>query len=152
LLSRNFINVTDLETLDRLSKQFAAGSLTADNIPVGLQDGIARLSITLRLPVEFMLQDDGDMAATETVLRLPPTAFHWIQLEQMLSRFGSLRKLRLWLDHSDARPWSVVSERRLLSPLLEHLSATPMDVAIILLKLHPLYENEHRHFMGKHPA
>jgi hypothetical protein len=152
LLSHNFINVTDLETLDRLSKQFAAGSLTVNNIPAGLQNGIARLSMTLRLPVEFMLQDDGDMAATETVLRLAPTAFHWIQLEQMLSRFGSLRKLSLWLDHSDTRPWSVVSERKLLSPLLEHLSATPMDVAIILPKFHPLYETEHRHFMSKHPV
>jgi hypothetical protein len=78
LLPHNFINVTDLEALDRLSKQFAAGSLTVNNIPVGLQNGIARLSITLRLPVEVMLQDDGDMAATETVLRLAPTGFHWI--------------------------------------------------------------------------
>jgi hypothetical protein len=107
LLSHNFINVTDLETLDRLSKQFAAGSLTVNNIPAGLQNGIARLSMTLRLPVEFMLQDDGDMAATETVLRLAPTAFHWIQLEQMLSRFGSLRKLSLWLDHSDTPRTSI---------------------------------------------
>jgi hypothetical protein len=149
VLSRNFINVTDLETLDHLSAQLAAGSPSLiNNVPPVLRNGITRLSITLRLPFAFFETTN----APEKALQVATLAWFWQQIGHMLSRLDSLTKLRLWFDHSNTSSWSLVNERNLLSPLLAHLSTTPLDVAMILPKLHPLHENEGSHFMNEHDA
>jgi hypothetical protein len=149
VLSRNFINVADLETLNHLSEQLAAGSPShVNNIPPVLRNGITRLSITLRLPFAFF----ETISEPEEALQVATPPWFWQQIGHMLSRLSSLMKLRLWFDHSHTSSWSLVNERNLLSPLLAHLSTTPLDVAMILPKLHPLHENEDSHFMNEHDA
>jgi hypothetical protein len=146
VLSRNFINVTDLETLNYLSAQLAAGSPSlVNNVPPVLRNGITRLSITLRLPFAFFETTN----APEKALQVATPAWFWQQIGHMLSRLDSLTKLRLWLDHSNTSSWSLVNERNFLSPLLAHLSTRSLDVAMILPKLHPLHESADLHFMNQ---
>jgi hypothetical protein len=155
LLCGTVMNITDLETLNHVGEQLTTispnlvnGVPSVQDVPVVLQQGITHLSITLRLPLEFFevveLWDGHHIAnISEEVAQ---NVRHWMRFGITLGRISTLTKLRLWLDHSDTRSWSVVNERRLLSPLLAHLSNTSIHFAIILPKLHPLYQRESRHF------
>jgi hypothetical protein len=69
-------------------------------------------------------------------------------LGSTLGHLSTLKQLSLWFDHSDTCSWTMVNERKLLSPLLAHLSRTFINVSIILPKLHPLHEREDRHFIN----
>jgi hypothetical protein len=164
LLSRAVINVTDLDTLHYVSEKFATTGLDlvnnvprVQNVPVVLQQGIMHLSITLRLPLEFFelveLGDEAkDLSYAEEVEQNAPTVRCWRRLGTMLHHLRTLTKLRLWFDHSNTRTWSDVNERKLLTPLLTHISSTGLDVAIILPKLHPRYQRKSRHFMSECPG
>jgi hypothetical protein len=159
LLSGTVMNITDLGTLDHVGEQLAAispnlvhGIPFLHDVPVALRQGITHLSITLRLPLEFFelveLWDEHHIIGTSE--EVAQDVRNWMHLGITLSRISTLTKLRLWLDHSDTRSWSVVNERRLLSPLLAHLSNTGIQIAIILPKLHLLYQRESRHFIGEY--
>jgi hypothetical protein len=155
LLSRTAVfTFIGLETFYSLSKRVAATNHTLlNNVPTVLQRDIIYLSITLRLPLNFFQSVEGlpeDPATTlEGTEQGFVTAQSWMQLGSMLGQFSSLTSLRLWFDHSEPCTWSVVNERRLLSPLLTQLSTTGIDVSVILPKLHPRHEREDRHFISK---
>jgi len=98
-----------------------------------IKNGIKRLNITLRLPLDFF-------QSWET-----PAAQSWSQICSA-SLFQSLSTLHVWFDHTATDTWAIVDEHTLLDPLLSRLSHTT-KVVIILPKLHPLHEHEDRHFL-----
>jgi hypothetical protein len=140
LLSRAIItNVTDLDTLRILAEHTAMNDFALlSGVPNILQKGISRLSITLRLPLEFFqsLEAQQTRHDGQTWLQICSTPF-----------FGTLTSLTLWLDHTSTSTWSLVNERSFLHPLLDALLPTNVQVVIILPKLHPLHECPDRHFL-----
>jgi hypothetical protein len=155
MLSRTAVfTFVGFNTLYSLSTRMAATNHTLlHSVPTILRKGITHLSITLKLPLKFFQTLEGlpedPVTASEGTEQEFRTAQSWMRLGSMLGHFSSLNRLCLWFDHSEPCTWSVVNERKLLSPLLTQLSTTGIDVSIIFPKLHPRYEREDRHFINK---
>jgi hypothetical protein len=69
------------------------------------------------------------------------------KLPVAIKNMSKLRKLRLWLDHSETSTWSMVNEQAILSPWESLASDTSLDFSINLPKLHPKWETPERHFI-----
>ena len=145
------IHLTDLETLAGLATKLYAPS--SGRLPIIHVDQITHLSLILRMPLQFF-------HSVEALRRISPssaeeeswTAQFWTQIGSTLEKFTSLKIFRLWIDHSNPEPWSLVNERTLLSPLLSHLPHA-IKVVIILPRLHPVHEHPDRHFFpGQDPV
>ena len=67
-----------------------------------------------------------------------------------LSRFKALKKLDLWLDHTEPRFWAVVNERSTLDSLFTQLNSHPgLDVTVTLPMVHPNFEQDERHYIDE---
>jgi hypothetical protein len=148
------IHINDLETLRSVSRWDLVPNIgTLDSIPSALQRSMTRLSITMKLPLEFFQSLEElhkqPPVVPEAADQVSATVSLWTQLGLMLSRFDTLTRLYIWLDHSHSCTWSVVNECALLSDVLTRLATTCINVSIILPNLHPLYEREDRHLMGR---
>lgn len=80
-----------------------------------------------------------------------PSIAAWTKLCPAIERLSNLRRLRIWLDHAESCPWSVVNERAVLSPLGPLSSNPSLDILIHLPKLHPKWEKPDRHFTEDSP-
>jgi len=133
------VHSTDLATLDALGKA----------LPGVFTQGVARLSLTLRMPLGFF-----------QALERPREVLRDMQVRLCkdipapLSGFTALKKFSLGLDRADKQMWSVVDEQALLTPLLALFTDAPVEVVIFLPMLHPLYSSPDRHFLptSKQPS
>jgi hypothetical protein len=148
VLARTIVtNVTDLHTLCVLTEQMATvGPTPSEYLPVILQQGINRLSVTLRLPLGFFKSFDALPASPETQ-HISHDAHSWLQICSAPGFLRTLTTLSVWIDHIGLCSWSVVNERKMLCPLVDQLLHTDTELIIILPKLHPLHECEERHFV-----
>lgn len=116
-----------------------------------LERGIARLNITLRWPLQVFRDLEKSPAAVpgrqEQAEQDSPISEAWTETGEILRNMETLTRLRLWFDHSEPSTWALVNEKALLDPLIAKLSKTTADITIILPKLHPLHEDEDRHFL-----
>ncbi|KAB5578285.1 hypothetical protein GE09DRAFT_1089176 [Coniochaeta sp. 2T2.1] len=156
-------HVTDLETLDRLahtefSFQTWLPSWTALSIHA---PSIRNLGVTLQLPlspfqaVTEYPEDSGspespEMQSTSTVAGTNSPVATWMQVWPALAvRLEKLQHLRVWLDHDDKRPWSLVHERAIVSRITTAISPKNCPslklVTFNLPKLFPGHESPARH-------
>ncbi|KAH5750100.1 hypothetical protein HBI88_243320 [Parastagonospora nodorum] len=145
-MSRTAItHVTDLETLAGLGTNIPAPS--PDHLPIILVDQITHLSLTLRMPLRFFYSIEAlQQYSPSSTEQESWTAQFWTQIDSILEKFTSLTVFRLWVDHCDPEPWSLVNERILLSPLLSHLPHST-KVIIVLPRLHPVHEHPDGDFL-----
>jgi hypothetical protein len=148
------VQINHLEMLSSLSQwDPIQDRANLDNFLTALQRSITRLNITMRLPLEFFQSleeiQEQPIVVPEAADQISATVNLWKQLAPMLSGFSTLTRLSIWLDHSHSCTWSVVNECALLSDVLTWLATTCINVSIILPNLHPLYEREDRHLMGR---
>lgn len=150
-------HMTDLAAASRLLNPNIAslGTLGSPELSFihSLLPNITKLDIILSLPLAFFqhfqphpsTQDEDG----EEVQHLKVLAETWLALPQSLAnRLPSLRRLRIWLDHTDRSYWSVVDERAVLRHF-EQLARSPhLDLSCDLPKLHPLQEDPARHFVN----
>ncbi|KAI4945031.1 hypothetical protein J4E91_008376 [Alternaria rosae] len=114
-------------------------------------ENVSRLSITLKLPFGFFQSverlSSNDSTSLDTDLATQQASL-WQRLGSSLSRFKALKKLDLWLDHTEPQFWAVVNERSTLDTLLTQLSGHPdLDVTVTLPMLHPKFEQDERHYI-----
>ncbi|KAI4645666.1 hypothetical protein J4E93_005243 [Alternaria ventricosa] len=116
-------------------------------------ENVSRLSITLKLPLKFFQSverlSNNDSTSSDTDLATQQ-ASQWQRLGPSLSWFKALKKLDLWLDHTEPQFWAVVNERSTLSSLLTQLSNHPnLDVTVTLPMVHPKFEQDERHYIDE---
>jgi hypothetical protein len=154
LVTRTVImHVTDLDTLDSLGQGSMPPISTHPSFFASALSTITQLSVTLRLPLRFfkaLERESQDAAIASGADPQPLNVSLWLRFGATLDRLQALTKLRLWLDYDEAGSWSVVNERALLDPLLTHMyqNKRPLDISIVLPKLHPKFEDQARHYVN----
>jgi hypothetical protein len=139
------IHVNDLDSLKTMISNSSLNT-HASGCPHSVTSSLLRfilpslkdLSISLRIALrsyKALENDFDDMAFTST----------WTELPIAVRNMSKLRRLRIWLDHSEPSTWTTVNERAVLSPL-GSLGIDILKVAIDLPKLHPKWETPERHF------
>jgi len=71
----------------------------------------------------------------------------------LLVKLPELRKLQIWLDHSNRTNWTVVNERAILKPIAALKSNVPeLEVVCLLPKLNPRIQSSERHYIRWMPG
>ncbi|KAF2726537.1 hypothetical protein EJ04DRAFT_582604 [Polyplosphaeria fusca] len=141
------VALTDLETLGFLAKR-SKETQTHNrdqnfSIMPNLLPRVVELNITLWLPLANLRsleeQENSSLATESTNM--------WQQLHSMLACFKHLQMLHLWLDHDDPCFWHTMNERAILSTFISE-RAPDCKISLSLPKLHPWYEDPHRHYLN----
>ncbi|KAK8108734.1 hypothetical protein PG984_014535 [Apiospora sp. TS-2023a] len=173
VLERATVNVTDLATLELLSRmpdEEASDSSRLWNLANYAYPLIQRLHVTLRLPLAVFealadLQDDQAACAAqsagedETAVACATWARAWPAVGQL----PQLRNLHVWINHDGSSSWSHVRERQVvgsgpMAVLAMHLqdraragNLPPVEVLFNLPKLHPAFARSETHFLPESP-
>lgn len=173
VLERTTINVTDLATLELLSRIPAKESPD----PSSLWDlashacsMIHRLNVTLRLPLAVfealaVAQDDQPGCAAQHAGEdaTAVTCALWTRAWPAVGQMSQLRNLHVWLDHDGSSSWSNVRERQAVgTSLMDVLAAQlqdraraeslpPVEVLFNLPKLHPALAKPETHYVPESP-
>ncbi|KAF2867367.1 hypothetical protein BDV95DRAFT_598055 [Massariosphaeria phaeospora] len=157
------INVTDLATLGSLlqkadpshsNSMFSVGSGLSSIVPC-----ITKLDITLRLPLSAFrtIEDLSTKGTPESPVSHESAAISasdlaaWSQLYSSITHLSGLRRLHIWLDHSDKTSWSALNERAMLLPLTPLATLPDLRVSVNLPLLNPRYTGSDRHFCEDSP-
>lgn len=155
-----YFHLTDFTKISALF-EILPSSLSVSPTPSAIDLGrlmlpcITKLCITMRLPAFFFAYFDDQPNPTGE--EVPPLekmqAQIWLALPQRLgAHLTSLRRLEIWLDHSNTTYWSAVNERAVLRHF-EHLARTPpLEIFLDLPKIHPRLENLLRHVLEEEGA
>jgi hypothetical protein len=147
------INITDLDTLDCLDERLTTTAHGLHGFSLAKLGEVNRLSITLRLPLHFFEALEcltKDVATSSEPETMPVGLKPWSQLGSSISQLKRLTKVEFWLDYYEEGSWSIVSERALLDPLLNHLASehSSLEISVVLPMLHPKFEKEERHYVN----
>ncbi|KAK8057588.1 hypothetical protein PG996_011525 [Apiospora saccharicola] len=173
VLERATINVTDLATLELLSRmptEEAPGSSHLWNLANYAYPLIQRLQVTLWLPLAVFealagLQEDH-LACAAQYVGDDTTAVAcalWARSWPAVGQLPQLRNLHVWLDHDGSSSWSHVRERQVVGTgsvavLAAHLqdraragNLPPVEVLFNLPKLHPAFARPETHYVTQSP-
>ncbi|KAK8015581.1 hypothetical protein PG991_008469 [Apiospora marii] len=173
VLERATINVTDLATLELLSRmptEEASGLSHLWNLANYAYPLIQRLHVTLRLPLVVYealagVQDDQPGRAAESAGEdaTAVACATWARAWSAVGQLPQLRNLHVWLDHDGSSSWSHVWERQvlgagLMAVLAAHWedragaeSLPPVEVLFNLPKLHPALARPETHYVSESP-
>jgi hypothetical protein len=140
--------ITDFETINCLKRKTSMPSNPL-SIFSSLLLRVTRLSLVLRLPLEFYHSLDSS-EDIESDMQSDITT--WERLDSTLRALTKLKRLQIWLEHSETSSWSVINERAVLAPLIRLCNTQDLKIVISLPKLHPKFEQEARHFTSESPA
>ncbi|KAF2650552.1 hypothetical protein K491DRAFT_128108 [Lophiostoma macrostomum CBS 122681] len=144
-------HVNDLDTLRNLvslPSELESGRSSTSILFGFILPNLKELNISLRLDLDTYKAFDntGDSGGSESSL-----SSAWTGLLLANKHSSQLRRLWIWLDHTDPCSWSVVNERAVLSPFAALANDLNLEVSIDLPKLHPKWESPHRHFTEESP-
>jgi hypothetical protein len=105
---------------------------------------VTRLSLHTKFPLHLL--QCLDIATEHTDASSRDFNSSWRQFDSITTLLPRLTKLELWLDHDEPCDWTVINERAITSPLNQLFDNGNLKVSISLLKLHPRFETESRHF------
>ena len=147
--------INDLDALRILVPQsgvLKSGRSSTSTLLNCVLPSLKKLDISLRLPLSAYdaLENASDPTSSESS-SMDHSISAWTGLRPAIERLSKLRRLRIWLDHGERCPWSMVNERAVLSPLAPLSNNPNLDISIDLPKLHPKWENLDRHFTEDSP-
>jgi len=134
---------SDLETLGCLMKPQYQGP-SAFLLAFSVVPRITRLSISLRLPLDFwraLEAETGAGSSTESW-----EGIVWRSMSDGITKLKKLKSLKIWLDHDGQDSWTMVNERALLSHLMPLSTLPNLVITLDCPKLHPKFETPDRHF------
>jgi len=147
--------INDLDALRILVPQsgvLKSGRSSTSTLLNCVLPSLKELDISLRLPLSAYdaLENAGNSTGSKSS-SMDHSISAWTGLRPAIERLSKLRRLRIWLDHGERCPWSMVNERAVLSPLAPLSNNPNLDISIDLPKLHPKWENPDQHFTEDSP-
>ena len=104
--------------------------------------------------VYILISNEHDAIPNVITSGPPEDLTPWRELPAwLLVKLPELRKLQIWLDHSNRTNWTVVNERAILKPIAALKSNVPeLEVVCLLPKLNPRIQSSERHYIRWMPG
>ncbi|KAF2113277.1 hypothetical protein BDV96DRAFT_578647 [Lophiotrema nucula] len=148
LVGMSVVDIVDLETL-RYFLDKSVPPVTEQSTESHCLDAIleqpSEVHITLRLPL-LTLKQLEEVAKYSPAVPSPTHLAVWPHLGSAITKLQNLKRLRIWLDHTEKSSWSLINERALLSLFLPPSRITGLDISVSLPRLNPRYESSEKHF------
>ncbi|KAK8070730.1 hypothetical protein PG997_010933 [Apiospora hydei] len=130
-------HITDLDTIGTLFQYLSASPATSGSL--GFEGLVAphiqKLEVALSLPLAFFeyFDDQPSAPGRELAPLFQEQARIWTEMPQGIDKLlPSLRKLSIWLDHTQRPYWSVLHERAVLRPFEQLGNLSRLDLSFDL--------------------